>query len=157
MKKCELIRYKAALAALLVSSGMVLGGCSKDFSLKKEEQKIIVQTDSNIHNNFLEKCSVVEVQNNSTNETNIYIVYKKASKDLPITIKECIDIFTGEVLYTTDNIISGEYRQIKETPLFDYMITLNLVKENYGEEDIENIYNKIKEVYEFEKDKELVK
>ena len=156
MKKCELIRYKAGLAALLLSSGMVLGGCSFD-KVVSEEDKSIVQTDSNIHNNFLEKCSVVEVQNNSTNETNIYIVYKKASKDLPITIKECIDIFTGEVLYTTDNIISGEYRQIKETPLFDYMITLNLVKENYGEEDIENIYNKIKEVYEFEIEKELVK
>ena len=156
MKKEELIRYKAGLAALLLSSGMLFGGCSFD-KVVSEEDKSIVQTDSNIHNNFLEKCSVVEVQNNSTNETNIYIVYKKASKDLPITIKECIDIFTGEVLYTTDNIISGEYRQIKETPLFDYMITLNLVKENYSKEDIENIYNKIKEVYEFETDKELVK
>ena len=136
---------------------MVLGGCSKDFSLKKEEQKIIVQEDSNIYNSFLEKCSVVEAQNNKINEIDIYIIYKNASKDLPVTIKECIDIFTGEVLYTTDNIISGEYRQIKETSLFDYMITLNLVKENYSKEDIENIYNKIKEAYEFENDKELVK
>ena len=47
MKKCELIRYKAGLAALLVSGSMLLSGCAKGFELTvDEERNIVAEEDS---------------------------------------------------------------------------------------------------------------
>lgn len=45
---------------------------------------------------------------------------------------------------------------INEYELVDYLVTYDEVKGNYSIEDIERLYNKILEDYEFEKDKTLV-
>ena len=74
MKKDELIRYRAGLAALLVSSSMFLGGCAKGFKLTvDEERNIVAEDDSFINNDFIEKCYVVEAKSNLTGESNIYL------------------------------------------------------------------------------------
>ena len=61
------------------------------------------------------------------------------------------------VLFAQENEFNTSFEYIKETPLFDYLVSLNLVKGSYSYEDMQNIYNEIKEIYEFQNDKELVK
>ena len=158
MKKDELIRYRAGLAALLVSSSMFLGGCAKGFELTiDEERNIVAEDDSFINNDFIEKCYVVEAKSNLTGESNIYLAKRRTSGNYPKLTKEYVDAFTNIVLFAQNNDYNTSFEYIKETPLFDYLVSLNLVKGSYSYEDMQNIYNEIKEIYEFENDKELVK
>ena len=158
MKKDELIRYRAGLAALLVSSSMFLSGCAKGFKLTvDEERNIVAEDDSFINNDFIEKCYVVEAKSNITGESNIYIAKKKWSGKYSLETNGYVDIFTNMELFTDDNNHNISFEYINETPLFDYLVSLNLIKGSYSYEDMQNIYNEIKEIYEFESDKELVK
>lgn len=154
MKKDELIRYKAGLAALMLSSGMLLSGCAKGFELKvDEERNLVAEDDSYINNDFIEKCYVVEAKSKITGESNIYLTRRKISSI--VLSSKYIDVFTNICLF--DDINTTSFEIINETPLFDYLISLNLVKGTYSYEDMQNIYEKIKSIYEFENEKELVK
>ena len=158
MKKKELIRYKAGLAALMLSSGMLLTGCSKGFELKvDEERNLIAEEGSYINNDFIEKCYVVEAQSKITGESNIYLVKKDWAGKYTMDTYNYIDVFTNMVLFINENEHNTSFEYIKETPLFDYLISLNLVKGEYSYEDMQNIYEEIKAIYEFENEKELVK
>ena len=153
MKKEELIRYKAGLAALILSSSFALSGCSKGFELKvDEERNLVAEEDSYINNDFIEKCYVVEAKSKITGESNIYLTRRRVA---PPLVFEYIDIFTNISLFQEAGNTSFEV--IKDTPLFDYLISLNLVKGAYSYEDMQNIYDEIKAIYEFESEKELVK
>ena len=158
MKKSELIRYKAGLAALLLSGSFALAGCAKGFELKvDEERNLIAEEGSYINNYFIEKCYVVEAKSNITGESNIYIVKKHWSGKYTMETYDYIDIFTNIVLFVNENQNNTSFEVIKETPLFDYLLSLNLIKGEYSYEDMQNIYEEIKKVYEFENEKELVK
>jgi len=159
MKREELIRYKAGLAALMLSSSMVLSGCAKGFELTvDEERNIVAEDDSYINNDFIEKCYVVEAKSNITGESNIYIAkrHKSWAKGGVLT-NGYVDVFTNMDLFTQKNEYNTSFEYIKETPLFDYLVSLNLVKGSYSYEDMQNIYEEIKAIYEFESEKELVK
>ena len=150
MKKSELIRYKAGLAALLLSGSFVLAGCAKGFELKvDEERNLVVEEGSYINNYFIEKCYVVEAKSNITGESNIYIVKKHWSGKYTMETYDYIDIFTNIVLFVNENRNNTSFEVIKETPLFDYLLSLNLIKGEYSYEDMQNIYEEIKKVYEF--------
>lgn len=154
MKKDELIRYRAGLAALLVSSSMFLGGCAKGFELTvDEERNMVAEDDSFINNDFIEKCYVVEAKSNLTGESNIYLV-RTVIDNTNWSTRDYMDIFSNVVIFNSAN---PSFEIIKETPLFDYLVSLNLIKGSYSYEDMQNIYNEIKSIYEFENDKELVK
>lgn len=154
MKKEELIRYKAGLAALMLSSGMLLSGCAKGFELKvDEERNLVAEEDSYINNDFIEKCYVVEAKSKITGESNIYLTRRKISSI--VLSSKYIDVFTNICLF--DDVNTTSFEIINETPLFDYLISLNLVKGTYSYEDMQNIYEEIKAIYEFESEKELVK
>ena len=79
MKKDELIRYRAGLAALLVSGSMFLGGCAQNkgfvFGIG-EDNNYIAREDSFINNNCIDKCYVVEAYNKLTEENEIFIAKK---------------------------------------------------------------------------------
>lgn len=158
MKKDELIRYKVGLAALMLSSGMLLSGCAKGFELKvDEERNLVAEDDSYINNDFIEKCYVVEAKSNITGESNVYMVKKEWSGKYTMDSYDYIDIFTNIVLFGNKNQYNTSFEYIKEIPLFDYLISLNLVKGTYSYEDMQNIYEEIKLIYEFENEKELAK
>ena len=158
MKKDELIRYRAGLAALLVSGSMFLSGCAKGFELTvDEERNIVAEEDSYINNDFIEKCYVVEAKSNITGDSNIYLAKRRTSGNYPKLTKEYVDVFTNMVLFAQENDFNTSFEYIKETPLFDYLVSLNLVKGSYSYDDMKNIYEEIKSIYEFENDKELVK
>jgi len=158
--KNNLRRYKAGLAAaFMLSSGVLLSGCKdKGFELTVNEDRNYVATeDSYVSNEFLEKCYVVEAKSLLTEESNIYIVNRKFSPDRFLTSYEYIDVFTNRLLFYSSNIDNTSFEIIKQAPLLDYLISLNLVKDSYSYEDMQRIYEEIKAVYEYESDKELVK
>ena len=166
MKKEELIRYRAGLAALLVSGTMFLNGCvsSKGFYFKRgEDNSYVAREDSFINNGCIDKCYVVEVYNNLTEETELFIAKKKydyteRKEGNFFDIYYYIDLMdNNNKLFYQDNSRNNFFVYIKETSLYDYMITLDLIKARYSSEDMEKILEKIKAVYEFESDKELVK
>jgi hypothetical protein len=172
MKKDELIRYRAGLAALLVSSSMFLGGCSLDgysssigfkFKVGKDNSYVALE-DSFINNKCIEECYVVEVHNKLTGENQIFIakrdVYEPMNGKYAVgdTEYHYIDLMNNyNKLFYQNNERNTSFEFIKEIPLYDYMITLDLIKARYSYEDMEKILEEIKSVYKFESDKELVK
>jgi len=170
MKKEELIRYRAGLAALLVSSTMFLGGCANngfDFERGKDNSYVVLKG-SFINNKCIDKCYVVEAYNKLTGETELFIAKKDWDKYNAkvrtngltefVPIYYYIDLMNNDnKLFYQDNNRNNFFEFIKETPLYDYMITLDLIKARYSYEDMQKILEEIKTVYEYESDKELVK
>lgn len=162
MKKEELIRYRAGLAALLVSGSMVLGGCSlggssssEGFELTADEERnFVAQENSYIDNDFIEKCYVVEAKSLLTGESNIYITRRKKVLSFGYNY-DYIDVFTNETLFHDQR--NRTFEVINQKPLFDYLVSLNLLKVSYSYEDMQKILEEIKAVYNFDRDKELVK
>ena len=66
-----------------------------------------------------------------------------------------IDLLTDTLLFNTDN--NENFEIINETSLYYYIVSLDLIQERYSYKDMERIFEEIKSIYEFEKDKELVK
>lgn len=170
MKKEELIRYRAGLAALLVSGSMFLGGCEQNkgfvFGIG-EDNSYIAREDSIINNNCIDNCYLVEAYNKLTEETELFIAKKcdetkiierPFGRDTEVTGQYYLDLMNNNnKLFYNDNNRNNFFVYIKETPLYDYMITLDLIKARYSYEDMEKILEEIKSVYKFESDKELVK
>ena len=170
MKKEELIRYRAGLAALLVSSTMLLSGCANNgFDFKRgKDNSYVALADSFINNKCIDKCYVVEAYNKITEETELFIAIKE-SKYTDKKIKEdghgywaqryyYLDLMNNNnKLFYQDNSRNNFLEFVKETPLYDYMIALDLIKARYSYEDMQRILEEIKAVYEFEDVKELVK
>ena len=99
MKKEELIRYRAGLAALLVSASMVLSGCKaagNGFDFKRgEDNSYVALEDSYINNDCIDKCYVVEAYNKITEETELFKNDEKIIRRLfvkPISLKESKEI-----------------------------------------------------------------
>ena len=171
MKKEELIRYRAGLAALLVSGSMFLGGCEQNkgfvFGIG-EDNGYIAREDSFINNNCIDKCYVVEAYNELTEQTELFIAKKDYDKFSArvrtngltefVPIYYYLDLMNNDnELFYQDNSKNNFFVYIKETPLYDYMITLDLIKARYSYEDMEKILEEIKSVYEYDDAKELVK
>ena len=171
MKKEELIRYRAGLATLLVSGSMFLGGCasSKGFVFERgEDNSYVVLEGSFINNNCIDKCYVVEAYNKITGETELFIAKKDydqfSSRIRTNGLTEFVPIYyytdlmnNDNKLFYQDNNRNNFFKYIKEAPLYDYMVTLDLIKARYSYEDMQKILEEIKAVYEFEDVKELVK
>jgi len=170
MKKEELIRYRAALAALLVSGSMFLGGCtsSEGFRFARgENNKYVAMNNTLIDNACIDKCYVVEAYNKITEETELFIA-KRSFIFLPKKLENgekgeipyyyYLDLMNNNnKLFYQDNSLNSAFEFIKETPLYDYMITLDLLQAKYSHEDMQRVLEEIKSVYKFESDKELVK
>ena len=151
MKKEELIRYRAGLAALLVSGSMFLGGCANNgFIFKRgEDNSYVAMEGSFINNKCIDKCYVVEAYNKITEETELFIA-KKCDEtkiierpfgcDTEVTGQYYLDLMNNNnKLFYTDNSRNNFFEFIKETPLYDYMVTLDLIKARYSYEDMQKI------------------
>ena len=161
-----MIRYRAGLAALLVSGSIFLGGCTSSIGFKfkvGKDNSYVALEDSFINNKCIEKCYVVEVHNKLTGENEIFIakrdIYLTSLTDLSgDTEYHYIDLMNNyNKLFYQNNERNTSFEFIKEIPLYDYMLTLDLIKAKYSYEDMKKIYEEIKSVYKFESDKELVK
>lgn len=155
MDKKNLVRYKAGLAALMIASGMTLSGCgSKGFQYTTKDSKYVVVDGSTIGNDCIKDCYVVEAYNSLTEETEIFIARTSNFLDY---YYYCDLMNHNNKLFYKDNDRNNFIKFVKETPLYDYMIALDLLQANYSYEDMQRIYEEIKSVYTFEEEKKLVK
>jgi len=99
-------------------------------------------------------CYVVEAKSLLTGESNIYITRRKMVLSFDYNY-DYIDVFTNETLFHDQR--NRTFEVIHQKPLFDYLVSLNLLKVSYSYEDMQKIYEEIKEIYEFDNDKKLVK
>lgn len=169
MDKKNLVRYKAGLAALMIASGMALSGCgSKGFQYTTKNSKYVVVDGSTIGNDCIKDCYVVEAYNSLTEETEIFIarrswngLYSKQkdseSNEIVSDYYYCDLMNHDNKLFWKNNSRNNFFEFVKETPLYDYMIALDLLQANYSYEDMQKIYEEIKSVYTFEEEKKLVK
>lgn len=156
----NIVRYKAGIAAIMLASGMLLSGCSREkggFELTiKEDNSITAEEDSFVDIEFLMlRCSVVEVHSNVTDKNDIYIGIAEPRDKIFNWYR---DIFTN--LYFVEDVDvddSNLLQFVKAEPLSDYLFSLGLVQGKYSYEDMQRIYEEIKAVYKFEEDKDLVK
>lgn len=172
MNKKNIVRYKAGLAALMIASGMTLSGCSskgKGFEYEIKDNKYVVVDGSTIGNDCIKDCYVVEAYNSLTEETEIFIA-RRSWEDLYSRPKDnesneivsdyyYYDLMNNnnKKLFYRDNSRNNFLEFIKETPLYDYMVALDLLQAKYSYEDMQRIYEEIKSVYTFEEEKKLVK
>ena len=121
-----------------------------------------------IDNSCIDKCYVVEAYNNITEETEIFIAKKEYDyKKGELTVRKYhltdgeayyIDLMKNNTeLFYQDNSYNTSFKFINETPLYDYMITYDLLQARYSYEDMQRILEEIKSVYKFESNKKLVK
>lgn len=154
MDKKNLVRYKAGLAALMIASGMTLGGCaSKGFEYTTKDSKYVVVDGSTIGNDCIKECYVVEAYNSLTEEAGIFIARKRNFQGYYY----CDLMNNDNYLFRQDNSYNNFLEFVKETPLYNYMIALDLLQANYSYEDMQRILEEIKSVYTFEEEKKLVK
>ena len=67
------------------------------------------------------------------------------------------DIFTNKLIFTSLEDNNDQITLVKKSNLIDYLVTYNEIKDIYTKEDVERIYDKIVESYEFEKEKIIKK
>ena len=169
MDKKNLVRYKAGLAALMIASGMTLSGCgSSGFEYTMEDSKYVVVDGSTIGNDCIKDCYVVEAYNSLTEEAEIFIARRSwnglysrpkdnESNEIVLDYYYCDFMNNNNKLFYKDNDHNNFLKFVKETPLYDYMVALDLLQAKYSYEDMQRIYEEIKSVYTFEEEKKLVK
>ena len=161
MKKEELIKYKVGIATLLIAGSMFLGDRASNSGFKfvrGEDNNYIASSNSFISNNCINNCYVIEVYNELTEENEMYIA-KKCYTDARVGVYDpyYYDLLSNNKLVYEFKEKNTFFELINETPLYNYMAALDLLKERYSYEDMQKVYSEIASVYEFENEKELIK
>lgn len=158
------IKYTSGITALALTFSLGMGGCSSSSSnsafkyTENEKGEIVIEEDSYIDYDALNNYYVIEVYNSVTDTNKIYIAkkntyYKKGRG----SYYEYTNVFTGFKILYSENDFNDSLEFIKEIPLIDYLITYDLVKYRYTYEDMETVYNVIKENYKYENDNALAR
>ena len=68
------------------------------------------------------------------------------------------DVFNNQVIYRKkDDNNYGDVFMVGDEEIEDYLLSLNLVKQSYSKNDLENVYNEIKNISEYRVYSEKVK
>lgn len=151
MKKMKLVPY-ALVFSLSVTS---LTSCGdSNFSYETVEGEFVAE--GTIDYSLLKDYKLIELKL-LNGENKLYITGKTVLNESVYTRDYYYnDIFTGEIVCDTKTE-NQRLELINEYDLVEYLLTYDEVKGSYSIEDIERIYNKILEDYEFEKEKTLEK
>lgn len=133
------------LALTLITSG--LSGCTsiKDIEYKRNEQGYVEGFENNVSYNFLKKCRFCKIENKITEETYYTIVYGASN----YRWVEGYDLFTGQ------NLFEGSYSLEILDSVKTWLVNLNMVKDEYTEEELKELLNVF--IEKQEKNKQLVK
>ena len=150
-------RLGAGITALALTCTLGLNGCSASnskFSYSVNEKgEIIVEEGSYIEYDYLNQYYVIEVYNSITNKNEIYIAHKRNGYQKYIgRYAEYKNIFNGYTIISDNNNYNPNngLEFIKETPLLGYINSYYTLKARYTYEDMQEIYNIVKENYELE-------
>ena len=156
----KIVKYTSGITALALTFSLGMSGCSSSDSefkfTENEKGEIVVEEDSYIKYEYLNNYYVVEVYNSILDTNEIYIAEKIMNyRKYNNSYNSYKNIFNGFVILYDENEYNNNIKFIKETSLVDYLITYDLVKYRYTYEDMENVYNFIKENYRYENDSAL--
>ena len=150
MTKEDTQRLKAGALAIIMAGSMTLTGCTSQtgFMYKTgKDNTAVAYKDSYINQICLNSCVVAEVYNELLDEKQLYIVREVENNDKEIYYYDLLDP-TGVVFYQ-NNDKNNFLKLIKSTPVIDYIEALGLGKMKYSYEDMINILEQIKTVYEY--------
>lgn len=124
-----------------------LSGCTsiKDIEYRRNEQGYVDGIESNVSYKFLKKCSFCKIENKITEETYYTIVYNASD----YRWVEGYDIFTGQ------NLFEGSYKLEIIDSVKKWLNNLNMIKDEYTEEELKELLNIF--IEKQEKNKQLVK
>lgn len=157
----KIIKLTSGITALALT--MSLMGCGSikgsKFSFKSGENgEIIVEDDSYIDYDYLDNYYVIEVLNKTTNNKEIYIAKKETRGDgsrFSHPYYEYVNIFNNFTLtYTKKYPIENKCNLhfISEKPLLDYITSYYEIKYRYTYEDMQKIFEIVKEKYVLDND-----
>lgn len=153
-------KRKQEITALMIMSTLLLSGCASKYSrfelVENENNEIVAVDDSYIDSEHISDYYVVEVYNKMIQKNEIYIALKDGKRNWDDGTYYYIynNVFTNlEIVNTSDEEFVLEY--VKETNLYDYIVSLGLEQYDYSYEDMKNIYEIIKENYVFNQDNSL--
>ena len=140
---------KKIIAGTLVFTLLTTGlsGCTsiKDIEYKRNEQGYVEGFENNVSYNFLKKCRFCKIENKITEETYYTIVYGASN----YRWVEGYDLFTGQ------NLFEGSYNLEILDFVKTWLVNLNMVKDEYTEEELKELLNVF--IEKQEKNKQLVK
>lgn len=149
-------RLKQRITALTLASTLLLGGCGRKNNssfefIENENNELVAIDDSYISKDYIKDYYVVEMYNNVTKTNEIYIARRSG-----VLVYKYYDIFTNFTIYDEFESISL-FEFVKFSRLSDYIVALGFEQLEYSYEDMEKIYEVIKENYSFEDDSSLKK
>ena len=132
MKKTDIIRYKAGIAALFMAGNLCLTGCTSEtgfaFDYDKNNKAVASQL-WYINNQCIKKCEVVEIYNELTEKQELYIARRVEPAKDEVYYS---DLFRpGGKTFYENNELNNFMKVIKTTPLIDYINALNLNQGRY--------------------------
>lgn len=136
---------------------MALTGCTSNtgFMFKSDKQNnAVAYSDSYVNSQCLSNCVVAEVYNELLDEKQLYIVTAFQNQDGLIYYYDLLD--PNGVVFYQDNDKNNFIKLIKTTPVLDYIEALALGKMKYSYEDMINILEEIKAVYEYSTEYTLI-
>lgn len=135
----------STLALTLLTSG--LSGCTsiKDIEYRRNEQGYIDGIENNVNYKLLEWCRFCKIENKITDEIYYTIVYRPSN----YRRIEGYDIFTSQ------NLSEGSYNLEIIDSVKKWLNNLNMIKEEYTEEELKELLNTF--IEKQEKNKQLVK
>lgn len=156
MKNNIRTRLTTGITALALTCSLGLNGCTtinNRFTFTAGENgSFVAAENSYIDNNSINNIYVIAVKNNISKEKEIYITRKVVVEYKRSTRQDYIsytNIFNNIEIYNIkDEESKHNLEIIEETPLFDYLLAYDLVKSRYYYDDMQEIYNIIKENYE---------
>lgn len=155
MNKNKYIKVISWITALTLTMSLI--GCSskkknsdKFNFYKNNKGQIVAYSDSYIDNNYINSYYVIEVVNNITNKKEVYIARKDEIEDSTNKNTNYVykNIFNNYMITYSNNYRDNYYLQLlNEIPLSYYINKYSMYKEKYSYQDIEILFNIIKDEY----------
>ena len=155
-------KNKQRITALTLLTTLLLGGCGeagkdKFQIIENESNQLVAEDNSYIDDYYINRYYVLEVYNNITKQNEVYIAREEHTNRHTYYY----DVFTNIYMFNELDINNEKdnigLKYIKKTPLRNFILTYNLGESEYTYEDMQTIYEIIKENYKFENDETLRK
>lgn len=145
------------LGGVMLTTPLTLTGCNSYEYVTEEDGNIYLDSDKMFSYNDVKDLHVINVKT-KINE-NLYLVYidKYFFAGIPVDYH---DVFTGkEIIRNNSNgVVTTEgVELLSDEKIEQYLISYNMLKESYSVDDLEELFEKIKQDAYSDNNKELIK
>jgi len=145
------------LGGIMLATPLTLTGCNSYEYVTEEDGNIYLDSDKMYSYNDVKDLRVINVKT-KINE-NLYLVYidRYFFADIPMDYH---DVFTGKEIIrnNSDGVVTTEgVELLSDEKIEQYLISYNMLKESYSVDDLEVLFEKIKQDVYSDNNKKLVK